>query len=561
MDSATDAAKNDFVASFSSWDMAESLPEGLSEELRKQYSRTPVRDFNNPAAINLNIQREFNLTEHLMNTALEKYPENIAFIAKDRTVTFSQLDSLINQAGQYLLRHKVSVERRVVLMLSDPLSFIILFLGAVKIGAVPVALPHNFREHELRYLLDDTRAALVITDPDFYLNIKNICQELPWKTEVTVSQPIVSAESSLQEELTECETELSAAATTADDSAFWLYTQGGSGFPKATVHMHRAPLYVCSSYARELLKITEDDVIFSTSSLFNNLGIMEKIFFPLAFGAAAILFQGQTSEEILESLHVHKPTLMFASPEIYADILEHTDEYLEYPLDSLRLCISTGRILPIAVQAGWAKSFGLDILNGLSSTEELYIFISQRPECIKIGSVGLPVPGYSVRIEDKDGLPSEMGQIGDLLVCGGSTAKEFWNKRKKTARSILGNWLDTGDKCLIDEEGFCFFAGRRDDMFFINKQWVSPVDIERLLGELPQVEQAAVVSAVDADSKLKLRAFIVLAKNYEPSSETAKEIKIQYNPRQPVHMQIKWIEFVPKLPKSTNGKLQRYKLR
>ncbi|MBQ7501547.1 benzoate-CoA ligase family protein [bacterium] len=560
MDPAPEAANNDFVASFGTG-CAEAAPDGLSEELKKQYSRAPVRDLNNPAAINLNIQREFNLTDYLMKAALENFPDNIAFISKDRTVAFSKLSELINQAGNYLLRHKVSVEKRVVLMLSDSLNFIILFLGAIKIGAVPVALPHNFREHELRYLLDDTRAALAVTDPDFYQSIKNICQELPWKTEVTVSQPIASVGSSLQEELPECETELSPAATTADDSAFWLYTQGSSGFPKAAVHIHRSPLYVCRAYAEELLKINRSDVIFSTSSLFTNLGVMEKIFFPLFTGASAILYQGQTSEELLDSLHVHRPSLMFASPDIYADILEHTDEYLEYPLDNVRQCIASGRTLPLAVQAGWAKNFGLDILNGLSSTEELYIFISQRPDSIKAGSIGLPVPGYSIRIEDKDGLPSGTGQIGELLVCGGSTAKEFWNKRKKTARSILGNWLDTGDKCLIDDEGFCFFAGRRDDMFFINKQWVSPIDIERLLNELPQVEQAAVVSAVDESSKLKLRAFIVLAKNYEPSSETAKEIKIQYNARQPVHMQIKWIEFVPQLPKSINGKLQRYKLR
>ncbi|MBQ7529333.1 benzoate-CoA ligase family protein [bacterium] len=522
-----------------------------------------VRGNDNPNAINLGITREFNLTGHLLSKALEEWPENIAIVAPGRTVTFSELNNLVNKAGNFLLKHKVRIEERVVLLFEEGVDFLALYLGCIKIGAVPVAIHKNFKLHELRYILDDTRASLAVVTADIFLEVKNICKDLAWNTQIIVDKPNSNiAGASLAEELEDMNNELNVAPTTTDDVALWIYTQGTSGFPKATVHIHRSPLYVCQAYAQNFISLNREDIILSTSPIYSNLGIMEKIFFPLCSGATVLLRENyELVEDLIDDINTHKPTVFFGDPNTYARILAQNseDEPLEFP--SLRLCISGGQTLPLSTQLIWEKHFLRNIIDGLSSTEELYTYISNSTDKVRIGSVGKPINGYLVRLENKDGQPVQPGQYGNLLVNGGSMAKEFWNKRKKSSRSILGTWLDTGDKCTIDEDGYFYFMGKKEDMIYIDGQWVSPLDVEDNLLRLPQVDQAAVVSAMDNSDRMHLRAYIVLRPNIEPSGETANAIKYAYNNNQPPYLQIKWIEFVPSLPYSINGKLQRYKLR
>lgn len=523
-----------------------------------------TRGFDNPRALSLNITREFNVADYLLQAAVSENGSNIAIVAPEHILTFNQLSALVNQAGNFLLKHKVSIERRVLLMLKNSADFVSLFLAAIKIGAVPVALPTQLQRHELRYLLDESRAAVAIVDPDDFLTVRELCKELPWKTEVISAQPSeLSGGASMQEERQEQSSELVAAATTSDDTAFWVYTQGSAGFPKATMHSHRSPLYASISYAKEVLNLDENDIIISTSPLYSSQGLMERIFFPLFSRSSIVMLEkALAGAELLEKMRTHKTTVVFSSPEIYAKILKDAESQHEsVSLPNLRACISTNQPLTLAMQISWKKKFDLDIINALSSTEELYAYITNRPGQVRAGSLGQAAPGYSIRLEDKNGLHVGPGQIGNLLVYGGSTMIGFWNKHKKTTRALIGPWLDTGDKCIMDEDGYYYFAGKREDMMLIEDHWVSPGDVEQNLISLPEVAQAAVVSAVDNNDKMRLRAYIVLCPNIEPSGEMATTLRIKANKNQPIHMQIKWIDFVPDLPRSSTGKLQRYRLR
>ncbi len=523
-----------------------------------------TRGFDNPQALSLNITREFNIADFLLQAAIAENGENIFLVSPQHIMTFKQLAALVNQAGNFLLKHKVNIERRVLLMLKDSADFVSLFLAAIKLGAVPVALPTQLQRHELRYLLDESRATVAIVDPEDFLTVRELCKELPWKTEVISAQPSeISGVASMQEERQEQNIELTAAATTCDDTAFWVYTQGSAGFPKATMHSHRSPLYAALSYAKEVLNLDENDIIISTSPLYSSQGLMERIFFPLLSRSSVVMLEDKlTGAELLEKMRTHKATVIFSSPEVYRKILQDAESQHEsVSLPSLRACISTNQSLTLATQISWKKKFDLDIINTLSSTEELYAYITNRPGQIRAGSLGQAAPGYAIRLEDKNGLHVAPGQIGNLLVYGGSTMLGFWNKHKKNTRALIGPWLDTGDKCIMDEDGYYYFAGKREDMMFIDDNWVSPGDVEQNLLSLPEVAQAAVVSAIDKNNKMKLRAYIVLEPNIEPSGEMATALRIRANKNQPLHMQVRWIDFVPDLPRSNTGKLQRYRLR
>lgn len=522
-----------------------------------------VRPQDNPFALQLDIGKQYNASS-LLNSINEQRSLKTALIAGSRIITFGQLRTMISQAGNVLASRGASMERRVAILTDDGLDFIIVFMAAVKIGAVPVPLPSCLKQHELRYILDETRAAAAIVSSRNYMVVKEICGELPWKTEVIVFEPAPGAgTSSMREKCQEAPQTLNTAPTLADDTAFWVYTQGTSGFPKAVMHTHRAPLYSCKSYADGVIGLTEDDVILSTSPLHSSTGIVEKIFFPLYSGAAQIITDSNISgAKLIETVNTHKVTVLFSSPEVYRRVLETAEDLpSSITMPSLRFCVSTGSPLDLPLQVAWNKRFKLPLLNGMSSAESLYIYLTNYPGEIRGGSMGRPAPGFQVRVEDKNGAPVQAGQVGDIFVSGGSTMTGYWNNRRKNFRALFGSWLCTGDKCTFDDDGFCFFSGRHGEVMMINGQWVSPGDVEKNLTALPEVAQAAVVSALDKEDQAKIRAYVVLKPEYEPSSETASDIRIKANADQPLHMQVKWVEFVPDLPRSQTGRLQRYRLK
>ena len=544
--------------------MAGSENSESAEKEAVRFTAPTLRSLDNPQALSLNISREFNIAVHLMNLALKRDSEHIAVVDGEQIITFKQLNTLSNKAGNFLRKHGVHIEQRVIFMLKSGLDYIALFLGAIKIGAVPVTIPPNLQRHELRYLLDESRGAVAVVNTRDFLTVSEICQELPWHTDIIPDSPMTEANVlSFPEESKEADDTLVPAPTNTDDIAFWAYTQGVVSFHKAAMHMQRAPLYSCMSYAQGVLNLDENDIILSTSPFYTSQGLMERIFFPIYSGASVIMAPQEASGlDLLNILRTHKVTVLFSTPDVYNNILKEAAEKHEATsLPSLRACVSTAQTLPLSTQLNWKKSFDIDILNALSSTEELYAFITNRPGHSRAGSVGQAAPGYAIRLEDKDGFQVPPGQVGNLLVYGGSTMAGFWNKRKKSTHVLLGPWLDTGDKCMVDEDGYYYFAGKRDDMIFIDDHWIAPSEVEQNLLSLPEVAQAAVLGATDSHDRVHLRAYIVLKPNLEPSNDMANSLRIKANANQPTHMQIKWFDFVPNLPRSSNGRLQRYKLR
>lgn len=514
--------------------------------------------------IDLGLPRDFNLTDHLLKKALEAgWADRVVFVCKDRVVTFGELDDLVNRAGNLLAGLGLQIEQRVGLYMADSPNFAALFLGAIRIGAVPVPFHGTLRPYEFRYLLRDSRVRMMIVDADLLAELGGILSESPWLEHVLVYGPCPeSRHPSLEDGLMDASPELQAAPTTLDDVAFWIYSSGATGFPKAAVHLHHDPLYCCEAFARSILQLTEQDVILSLPRMFMGYGLGNSLFFPLWSGARSILLPRiPEAPVILEACRAHRPTLLFATPTIYRNLLQAVEGGAAADLSSLRLCLSAGEPLPPGLLTSFQERFGLQILDGLSSSESLHVFVSNRPGQVRPGSFGQPVPGYSIRLEDDQGLEVPPGELGNLLVRGDSTSPCFWNQHRKTARTMLGSWLVTGDKCTRDGEGFLFYTGRSDDMIRVAGMLVSPVEIEQNLLALPEILEAAVIGSADEQGLTRLRAFVVIPSHLEPSRDLSEALRARVNAEQPICRQIRWLEFVPELPRTVTGRLQRYKLR
>lgn len=509
--------------------------------------------------LDLGLTREFNLAAFLLDHASASgWSDRVALVCGEEVYTYGHLAEEVNRAGNLLQTLGVQAEQRVALLMGDSPAFVTVFLGAIKIGAVPVPFNGMLRPHEYRYLLQDSRARVVVAEAPRLPLLETGIQDSTWLEHVLVTGGAVDGYSNLQEGLMDASPELAAASTTPDDVAFWLYSAGATGFPKAAVHLHHDALYCCRTYAEQVLELGEADVTLSVPRMSTSYGLGNSLFFPLHAGARCILLpDAPEPPAILEAIARHRPTLLFDTPTGYSRLLEapHAD------LSSLRLCLSAGETLPPHLFFRWKERFGHEILDGLNSTEALHVFVSNRPGEVRPGSSGRPVPGYEVRLEDEDGQEVGPGELGNLLVRGDSTAACYWNQHRKTVRTMLGPWLVTGDKYTVDDDGFLFYAGRADDMIRVASNWISPVEVERQLLEFPEVEQAAVVASEDEQGLTRLRAFVVLQEQAEPTQERADRLRAEANKDQPSFRHIRWLEFVPELPRTVTGKLQRYRLR
>lgn len=516
-----------------------------------------------PPAVDLGLPREFNLADWLLERALEAgHSERVALVWGNDTYTWARLVDEVDRAGHLLQGLGVQAEQRVAMLMGDSPHFVSVFLGAIKMGAVPVPLNVLLRPHEYRYLLQDSRARVLVVDEVLLPQVEGVLPDSPWLENVLVSGRGTENYPSLQDGLLDSPPELAPAPTTVDDVAFWLYSSGTTGFPKAAVHLHHDAVFCCRTYADRVLGLHEGDSTLSMAPMFGAYGLGNSLFFPLYAGARSVLLQGRpTPELVIAALARHRPTLLFSFPTAYAQLLEAVESGTAVDVSSVRLCLSAGEQLPVGVFHAWKERFGLEILEGMSSTEALHVFLSNRPGEVRPGSPGRPVPGYEVRLETDEGAEVKPGEIGNLLVKGDSTSPFYWNQHRKTARTMLGPWLVTGDKFTMDEEGFYVYAGRADDMVRVAGMWVSPADVEQRMLELPGVEGAAVVGSEDEQGLVKLRAFVVLGAAHEPGPEEAERLKAEVNRDQPLYRHVRWLEFVPELPRTATGKLQRYRLR
>jgi acyl-coenzyme A synthetase/AMP-(fatty) acid ligase len=415
-----------------------------------------------------------------------------AFICENTTTTNAQLAETTNRVGNGLSALGIEPEQRVALILPDSPAFAASFFGAIKLGAVPVPINTSLRPAEMVYILNDSRAKVLITHASLWQAMQAIAPQLTALRHVIVvgqgqtgtpsrrrslfrrkptPQQVATANghATLHDFAAWTQSAaptLTAAATSKDDSAFWLYSSGSTGSPKGCVHLQHDIVFCLEYYAKAILGITAQDRCFWVSKLPFAYGMGPGLYFPLGVGASAVHFPGKpVPEEILATVQQQRPTLFFTIPTLYAAMLAVPDAAQRFNLLSVRLCVSAGEALPADILRRWQDTFHVDILDGIGSTEVLHIFISNRPGDIRPGSSGKLVPGYEARIVDDQGQPVATGELGSLLISGDSTLAYYWNKHEKTKDTIMGRWIATGDTYYQDADGYYWYAGRADDMF------------------------------------------------------------------------------------------------
>ena len=356
--------------------------------------------------------------------------------------------------------------------------------------------------------------------------------------------------------------ELVAAETTPDDMCFWLYSSGTTGFPKGAVHLQHDMLYSAETFGRQVLRTREEDRYFTVSPLFHAYGLGNGVFFPFHVGASVVYKpEHPTPELVYRLIAEERPTVLFTAPTFYASLLAYPEKGFSYDLSSLRFCVSAGEALPKPLFDRWKERFGLEIIDGIGSTEMLHIFISNRPGTARGGTSGTVVPGYAAKIVDDDGNALAPGSTGHLWVSGDSCCAFCWNKHEKSKSTFRGEWTVTGDRYHLAEDGFFTYEGRSDDMLKVSGQWVSPAEVEAAVMDHPLVLECAVVGAKDADKLTRPRAFVLLKDRTKASDALAEELKGHVRSRIAHYKSPRWVVFVEDLPKTATGKIQRFKLR
>jgi benzoate-CoA ligase family protein len=473
-------------------------------------------------------------------------------------VTYGELAEHVNRCGNLLLSLGAAPGDRVLMVVKDCPEFFYLFWGAIKAGLVPVPVNTLLRAPDCQYMIEDSGCAVLVYSPEFAPEITPALAAV--QTPPTVLQMEGDA-TALQAQLRQASPLLTPASASADDACFWLYSSGSTGRPKGAVHRHRDIVVTCVHYAVETLAMDAQDSCFSAAKLFFAYGLGNAMTFPLWAGATTILSDQRPSPAMtFEIIERFKPTLYFGVPTLYAAQLRALESE-PHDLSSLRACISAGEALPADIFRRWKEKTGLIILDGIGSTELMHIFISNRLDDYKPGSSGRLVPGYEAKIVDEAGNPVAPGEVGRLLIKGDSGAAYYWNNPEKTAETMLGEWMNTGDTYFQDHDGYYTYCGRSDDMLKVGGIWCSPVEIESRLIEHPKVLEAAVVGRPDDDQLIKPEAYIVLKNPEDASDALADELLDHCKSGLARYKYPRWFNFIDELPKTATGKIQRFKLR
>ena len=515
------------------------------------------------AVASLELPERYNLVDHFVDRHIrEGRGDKTAIISGEQRVTYAEIAEQINRVANGLLKLGVQEEQRVLLVLPDTPEFAAAYFGVMKIGAVAVPTTTAARASDYAYFLQESRARIAIVHSTLLGELAPALLRPHYCRNVIVCGESVGGYSCWSQFLQDAPPRLEPASTSKDDSAFWLWTSGSTGRPKAAVHLHRDWVYCCEYYGRGVLDIEADDVTFSTSKLFHAYGLGNGLMFPFHVGATTILYPGKSqARSILEIAEANRPTLFFSVPTLYAQMLQEAEQNTAYGLPWVRLAVSAAEPLPADIFRRWKDRFGVEILDGIGSTEVLHIYLSARAGHVRPGSTGQPVPGYEVALVDPAGHPVPPGAIGDLLVAGPSTAPCYWNRRALSQERMRGRWFFTGDNYRIDEDGYYWYAGRADDMFRVSGQWVSPIEVECTLIEHPCVLEAAVIAYEEGTGLHTPKAFVVLREGYWGSGKLATELQEFVKQRIAPHQYPRRIEFVTELPKTAAGKVLRYKLR
>ena len=486
----------------------------------------------------------------------------VAVCCGERRLTYDELAVLTKRVANGLSKLRVERKERVALLMFDCPELIASFYGAATFGAIPIPFNTMLSASEYEYMLNHSQARVAIVSGALYCQIESIRAKCPFLKDVVLVGATKAANTLNWESwLDGVSSEAAMVDVLPDEPAFWLYSSGSTGRPKAVVHSHDSIAVTCRLYAEGVLGLRSDDITFSAAKIFHAYGLGNGMNFPLYVGATTVLNPGPPLPEMLfEIIARFKPAVFYATPSLFVGMLEAAESGKKYDLKSVRFCVSAGEALPSSTFLRWKEKFGIEILDGIGSSEMLHIFISNRPGEAVAGSTGKVVEGYQAKIVGENGQTLSAGEVGDLWVSGGSSFKEYWDDRERTEATLRGEWVVTGDKYRQDETGRFWYQGRADDMLKVNSLWVSPFEIENILNHHPDVLECAVVGIRDEHDLMQVKAFVVLKADGEGTPTLIRKLQTFVKQKAPQRCP-KLFEFVAHLPKTAAGKIKRFELR